>query len=127
MSEQDQLAGLLADGRLWLVILTFYALGLLLTFTPCVLPMVPILSAIIVGQGPRLSAGRGFVLSLVYVLAMAATYTAAGVFAALAGANLQAVFQHPAVIVGFAALFVVSYVWAYISIVRFKVPSWLRR
>ncbi len=122
VSEQDRLAGLLADGRLWLVILTFYGLGLLLTFTPCVLPMVPILSAIIVGQGPQLSAGRGFVLSLVYVLAMAATYTAAGVFAALAGANLQAVFQHPAVIIVFAALFVLLAL-AMFGAYRFEMPA----
>ena len=106
VSEQDRLAGMLADGRLWLIILTFYGLGLLLTFTPCVLPMVPILSGIIIGQGPNLSARRGFMLSLVYVLAMALTYTVAGVLAALLGQNLQAVFQHPAVLVVFAGVFV---------------------
>ncbi|MEX1272362.1 MAG: protein-disulfide reductase DsbD [Gammaproteobacteria bacterium] len=122
LSEQDRLAGLLADGRLWLVVLTFYGLGLLLTFTPCVLPMVPILSAIIVGQGPTLSAARGFVLSLVYVLAMAATYTAAGVFAALAGANLQAVFQHPAVIIVFSVLFVLL-AFAMFGAYRFEMPA----
>lgn len=105
VSEQDRLAGLLEGGQLWLVILTFYGLGLLLTFTPCVLPMVPILSGIIIGQGPGLSAGRGFLLSLIYVLAMAATYTAAGVAAALLGHNLQAIFQQPGVLIAFAAVF----------------------
>lgn len=107
VSEQDRLAGLLEGGQLWLVVLTFYGLGLLLTFTPCVLPMVPILSGIIIGQGPGLSARRGFLLSLIYVLAMAATYTAAGVAAALLGHNLQAIFQQPGVLIAFAAVFVV--------------------
>ncbi|MFN2301140.1 MAG: protein-disulfide reductase DsbD [Gammaproteobacteria bacterium] len=106
VSDQDRLAGMLADGRFWLVLLTFYGLGLLLTFTPCVLPMVPILSGIIIGHGPGITARKGFLLSLVYVLAMALTYTAAGVAAALLGRNLQAFFQHPAVLVGFAAVFV---------------------
>ena len=121
-SEQDRLAALLADGNIWWIVLTFYALGLLLTFTPCVLPMVPIVSAIIVGQGPGLSSRRGFALSLVYVLAMAAAYTAAGVFAALAGSNLQAMFQQPAVLVVFAAVFA-ALALAMFGVYRFELPS----
>src|SRR5690606_40865966 len=85
--------------------LAFVGFGLLLTFTPCVLPMVPILSSIIVGQ-KNLTTRKAFVLSLVYVIAMALTYTAAGVLAGLFGANLQAMFQDPWVLGTFAAVFV---------------------
>ena len=74
--------------------------------TPCVFPMVPILSGIIAGQGDRLTTSRAFSLSLVYVLAMAATYTAAGVLAGLFGKNLQATFQNPWIIGGFVTLFI---------------------
>ena len=106
LPEQDRLAGALASGNVWLVLPVFLGLGLLLTFTPCVLPMIPILSAIIIGQGERISTRRAFSLSLTYVLAMAATYTAAGVAAGLSGANLQAAFQSPWVIGAFSGLFV---------------------
>lgn len=105
-SEQDRLASLVTDGELALVLATFYGLGLLLAFTPCVLPMVPILSGIIAGQGTQVSAGRGFALSLAYVLGMAVTYTAAGALAALAGGQVQAVFQKPWIISLFAGIFV---------------------
>jgi len=88
------------------VLLGFFGLGLLLTFTPCVLPMIPILSSIIVGQGEGLTTRKAFTLSLTFVLAMAATYTLAGVVAGLSGANLQAVFQNPWVLGVFSGLFV---------------------
>lgn len=106
VSEQDRLAHLLITGHLWVTLPTFFGLGLLLAFTPCVFPMIPILSGILVGQGKELRAGRGFSLSLVYVLAMAATYTAAGVIAALFGQNLQATLQNPWVLWAFALVFV---------------------
>lgn len=105
-SEQDRLADSLKNNSLWLTVLTFFGMGLLLTFTPCVLPMVPILSSIIVGKGDSISTGRAFVLSLVYVLAMALTYTVAGVLIGLSGENIQATLQHPYVLVSFALLFV---------------------
>jgi thiol:disulfide interchange protein DsbD len=85
--------------------LMFGGLGLLLSFTPCCLPMYPILSGIIVGQGQG-STARSFGLSLAYVLGMAVTYTALGAVVAAAGAQVQAVFQQPWVIVGVALLFV---------------------
>ena len=107
VSEQDKLATLILEGRLLLVMATFFGLGLLLAFTPCVLPMVPILSGIIAGQGDNMSALRGFVLSLTYVLGMAFTYTIAGAMFAAAGDQVQAVFQQPWIIVTFAGLFVV--------------------
>jgi thiol:disulfide interchange protein DsbD len=85
---------------------TFFGFGLLLAFTPCVLPMVPILSSIIVGQGRDLGVPRAFALSLAFVIAMSLTYTVAGVVVALLGQNLQAAFQHPLILAGFAAVFV---------------------
>jgi thiol:disulfide interchange protein DsbD len=106
LSEQDRLAELVLAGSWALVLGTFYGLGLLLAFTPCVLPMVPILSGIIAGQG-NVSAGRGFALSAAYVLGMAVTYTVAGALAALAGEQIQAIFQKPWIITLFAGLFVV--------------------
>lgn len=104
-SEQGRLAATLAHGSIWLIISIFFGLGLLLTFTPCVLPMVPILSSLIVGQG-RITTLRAFQLSFVYVLAMALTYTIAGVIIGLTGENIQIWFQNPWVITVFAALFV---------------------
>ena len=106
LPEQDRIARALASGSTFLVLLGFFGFGLLLTFTPCVLPMLPILSSIIVGQGESITTRRAFWLSLTYVLAMAATYTIAGVVAGLAGANLQAVFQDPWILGIFAGMFV---------------------
>jgi thioredoxin:protein disulfide reductase len=105
VTEQDRIAAQLADGRIWLVALAFFGFGLLLTFTPCVFPMIPILSNIIVGQ-KDLTTRKAFFISLAFVLAMAFTYTLAGVFAGLAGANLQAAFQNPWIIGGFVAVFI---------------------
>lgn len=104
-AEPDRLARLLGEQR-FLAIPAFFGFGLLLAFTPCVFPMMPILSSLIAGQGPNLSRGRALRLSLSYVLAMAATYTLAGVLAALLGQNVQAWFQNPWVISVFSGLFV---------------------
>ena len=106
MSEQDAIARRLADGNLVATLLAFFGFGLLLSFTPCVFPMIPILSSIIVGQGSSITVRKSFILSLVYVLAMAATYTVAGVVAGLFGENLQAAFQNTWVLVSFATVFV---------------------
>jgi thiol:disulfide interchange protein DsbD len=106
VSEQDRLAALLRSGSLAAVLLQFFIGGLLLAFTPCVLPMVPILSGLIVGQGHRVTTARAFLLSLTYVLGMAVTYTITGALFAAAGKQVQAVFQQPWIIVLFAALFV---------------------
>jgi thioredoxin:protein disulfide reductase len=105
-SEQDRMLATLQGGNLWLVIAIFFIAGLLLALTPCVFPMIPILSGIIAGQGHQITARQGFVLSSVYVLAMALTYTAAGVLAGLFGQNLQAAFQDPWILSLFAAIFV---------------------
>lgn len=105
-SEQDQLARLIAEHNLLLVGFAFFGFGLLLAFTPCVLPMLPILSGIIAGAGERASTLRGLSLSAAYVFAMALAYTVFGVVAGLTGANLQAAMQNPWVIVSFSAVFV---------------------
>ena len=106
VSEQDRLATLIGRGNLVWVMASFAGLGLLLAFTPCVLPMIPILSGIIVGQGSNVTTGRAFALSLTYVLGMALTYTAAGAGFAAAGNQIQAALQQPWIIVGVALLFV---------------------
>ena len=107
VSEQDRLAALIRNGNLLLVLGTFFGLGLLLAFTPCVLPMVPILSGIIAGHGDNVTTMRAFLLSLTYVLGMACTYTLAGIAVAAAGSHVQALFQQTWIIVLFAGLFVV--------------------
>lgn len=104
-AEQDRLARRLTQERFW-SLPAFFGFGLLLAFTPCVFPMVPILSSLIAGQGKALTQGRAVALSLTYVMAMAVTYTAAGVLAAFLGENLQAAFQNPIVIMAFSVLFV---------------------
>ncbi len=104
-AEQDRLAQAL-DGTPLLALSLFLLAGILLAFTPCVFPMVPILSGLIAGEGERMTTGRAFRLSLVYVLAMALVYTAFGVIAGLFGQNLQALFQHPVILSSFAFLFV---------------------
>lgn len=105
-SEQDRFAAMLASGKLWWIVASFLGLGLLLAFTPCVFPMIPILSSIIVGQGKHVSTSRAFGLSLVYVLAMAITYTAAGIVVGLSGENVQVWFQNPWVISTFVGILV---------------------
>ncbi|WP_307190082.1 protein-disulfide reductase DsbD [Arcobacter sp. LA11] len=107
-NETDVIAGTLKNGSFFLVLATFFGFGLLLSLTPCVFPMIPILSSIIVkaGDSGNLTASKGFFLSLVYVLAMSVAYTIAGVLAGLFGANLQVALQNPYVLVVFAAIFV---------------------
>ena len=104
--DADRLSTLLANSGLPVIAATFFGFGLLLALTPCVFPMVPILSSIVVGERGPAGAGRGLLLSVVYVLAMAATYAAVGLTAGLFGRNVQAAFQHPVVLVAFSALFV---------------------
>ncbi len=105
LSEQDRLASLLTDSPTS-AMLAFFIAGILLAFTPCVFPMVPILSGIIAGQGDQITTARAFSLSLIYVLAMAVTYTIAGVLAGLFGENLQATFQNPWIISSFVLIFI---------------------
>jgi len=106
-AEQDRIAQSLAEDSLIKIMLGFFGLGLLLAFTPCVFPMIPILSSIIVGSGERITTHRAFILSLSYILAMSVTYTAAGIITGLLGENLQAMFQNPWIIGSFSGLFVI--------------------
>jgi thiol:disulfide interchange protein DsbD len=106
VSEQGRLAKLITEANIGWVLITFFGLGLLLAFTPCVLPMIPILTSIIAGEGHRTSPMRGFTLALSYVMGMALVYTAAGIVAAAAGAQLQATFNQPWVLILFSGFFV---------------------
>jgi thiol:disulfide interchange protein DsbD len=105
-----------------MVILTFYVAGLLLSFTPCVLPMIPILSGILAGEGEQITPKRGFILSSSYVLGMAIVYTMAGIISASIGLQLQAFFNAPWVIIIFVAIFI----WlalAMFDLVNMELPS----
>ncbi len=103
-AEDQALASDLAQRSLALSLLAFFGLGLLLAFTPCSLPMLPILAGVVVGSGAR--PARGFALASVYVLSMALIYAGLGVIAALLGSNLQSTLQQPWLLGSFAALFV---------------------
>ncbi|MDI3515323.1 MAG: thioredoxin:protein disulfide reductase [Rhodocyclaceae bacterium] len=104
--ETGDIARLLAGASVPIVLLSFFGFGLLLAFTPCTFPMIPILSGIIVGQGNKVSHMRAFVLSLAYVLGMAVTYALAGVAAGVTGTMLSAALQNVWVLGAFALLFV---------------------
>jgi len=106
-SNPNGIVDLLIGESSFFIIFLFLVLGLLLALTPCIFPMIPILSSIIVSQsgGEKPSASKGFFTSLVYVLSMAITYTAVGVISGLAGADIQAAFQNPWVLTGFAVMF----------------------
>lgn len=106
VSEQHQLADMLKQDSLLLTLLAFFVGGLLLSLTPCVFPMYPILTGIIVGQGKSLTTKKAFTLSFFYVQGMAVTYTILGIVVALAGAQFQAAFQHPYVLIGLSVLFI---------------------
>ncbi len=107
VSEQARLAQIITGSSIWVAAGLFFLAGLGLAFTPCVLPMVPILSGIIAGEGDDVSPMRGFTLALSYVMGMAIIYTAAGVAAAALGLQLQATFNQPWILILFAGLFVV--------------------
>lgn len=104
--ESSQAANLLRGGSFWLIVASFFGFGLLLSLTPCVFPMIPILSGIIVGQKQRMTKTRGLILSASYVLGVAITYALAGVAAGLTGTLISTALQNPWVLATFAALFV---------------------
>ncbi|WP_374401045.1 protein-disulfide reductase DsbD [Niveibacterium sp.] len=123
--ESGRLAGLLRTGKLSLILLSFFGAGLLLAFTPCMLPMLPILSGIIVGQGAHVTRARSAALAGVYVLGMALTYAVAGVAAGLSGTLLSAALQNAWVLGGFAAIFVVL-AFAMFGFYELQLPSALQ-
>ena len=106
LSQTETIAHAIGSKSVIVTLLMFLGFGLLLAFTPCIFPMIPILSSIIVSQGKGITTKSAFMLSLVYVLSMAVAYTIAGVLAGLFGENLQASLQTPWVIYSFSAIFV---------------------
>lgn len=106
LNETDQITALLQQDNILLVLISFFGFGLLLSLTPCVFPMIPILSGIIVGQKDRVSTRKALIMSVVFVLTMSVTYSAAGVLAGYFGENMQALFQTPWVLILFSAIFV---------------------
>ncbi|MDM5176264.1 protein-disulfide reductase DsbD [Massilia sp. DJPM01] len=118
-------AALLGGGKLWLIIPTFIALGLGLSFTPCVLPMVPILASIIVGEGAGTTRARGFILALAYSLGMALVYTALGVAAGLMGEGLAAELQKPWILIG-VGIMIVALSLSMFGVYELQVPSFLQ-
>ena len=125
VSEQDQITQSLKHDSLGVTLTSFFGFGLLLAFTPCIFPMLPILSGIIVGKGHRITTGRAFVLSLSYVVASAIAYTLFGVLAALFGGNLQAVFQQPWIIVMFSGVFVLL-AFSMFGFYNLEMPDFIR-
>lgn len=108
------------SSKLW-QLLVFYGFGLLLSFTPCVLPMIPILSGLIVGQRKPASTRKAFLLSLSYVMSMSVMYSIIGGFIALMGANLQIAMQAPGMIIAFSGLcFVIGL--SMFDVYQFKLP-----
>ena len=105
-TRQDDIARVLQESSLGWVVLFFFGAGLLLAFTACMYPMIPILSSVIVGHGKSVTAGSAFILSLVYVEAVAVTYAVIGLVSAQLGAGVQAFFQNPWILGSFALIFV---------------------
>ncbi|MEP1446467.1 MAG: protein-disulfide reductase DsbD [Paraglaciecola sp.] len=107
VSEQFELASLLSSEQsLVITLLLFLGLGIGLAFTPCVFPMYPILSGIVIGQGKSISTSRALTLSFVYVQGMAITYSLLGLVVASAGVQFQAGLQHPAILIALIVIFV---------------------
>lgn len=122
-SESDsQAANLLKSGQWWLIILGFFTAGLLLAFTPCVFPMIPILSSIIIGKNAHTSRLHAFNLSLAYTLGMCLTYTLAGIAAGLSGQMLSSALQTPWAL-GFGALIFVLLALSMFGFYELKLPS----
>lgn len=106
-NDNTQIATLFKSGNFWLIVSFFFGAGLLLSLTPCVFPMIPILSGIIVGRGHQITHAHAFILSLAYVLGMAITYAIAGIAAGYSGNLISNALQTPWVLGSFATLFVV--------------------
>ena len=127
-SEQDdmgRIASVLKSGKILTIVSLFFLLGLGLSFTPCVLPMVPILSSIIVGEGTQVKRARAFLLAVMYALGMALVYTVMGVAAGLLGEGLSAKLQNPWVLSSFGLLMVLLSL-AMFDVYQLQVPSALQ-
>ncbi|HIF46878.1 protein-disulfide reductase DsbD [Candidatus Thioglobus sp.] len=106
LNETDKIAALLQQDNLFWILVSFFGFGLLLSLTPCVFPMIPILSGIIVGQKGEVTTRKALIMSIVFVLAMSVTYSIAGILAGYFGENLQVLFQTPWILVVFSLIFV---------------------
>ncbi len=106
LNETDKITALLQQDNILWILVSFFGFGLLLSLTPCVFPMIPILSGIIVGQKGEITTRKALIMSIVFVLAMSVTYSMAGVLAGYFGENLQVLFQTPWVLMVFSAIFV---------------------
>ncbi|NOR41663.1 MAG: thiol:disulfide interchange protein, partial [Gammaproteobacteria bacterium] len=124
-TRQDDIVDVLRESSLVWVTLFFFAAGVLLAFTACMYPMIPILSSIIVGQGKALTTGRAFLLSLIYVEAVAVTYAVIGVVSAQVGAGVQAFFQNPWIL-GFFALVFVTLAMSMFGFFNMQLPASLQ-
>lgn len=120
--QEKKILALLSDPHSITALFAFLGFGILLSFTPCVLPMLPIISGIIVGQQKTITMGKAFRLSLVYVLGMAITYAIAGVLIGIIGGSVQAAFQKPWVLILFSLLFVLLAL-SFFGLYQIKLPA----
>ena len=123
-SETDRISDLLRGGKLWLIVAGFFGFGLLLSLTPCVFPMIPILSSIIVGQNQHPTRLHAFNLALAYTLGMAVSYTLAGIAAAFSGHLISNALQNPWAL-GFGALVFVLLALSMFGFYELQLPSTL--
>ncbi len=124
-TESNRIEQMFESGNFWLILTGFFGIGLLLSFTPCVFPMFPILSGIIANRGHHITKTHGFILALSYVMGMALTYAAAGVAAGLSGAMLSATLQNGWVLGTFALTFVVL-AFSMFGFYELQLPSFLQ-
>jgi thiol:disulfide interchange protein DsbD len=124
-SDTSKIERVLKGGSFWAVVATFFGFGLLLALTPCVFPMIPILSGIIAGQSKQITKGSGFLLSLAYVLGMAITYALAGVGAALSGTLLSNALQNPWAL-GIGAAIFVALALSMFGFFELQLPSFIQ-
>ena len=125
IDENSRIGALFAGSSKWALVAAFFGFGVLLAFTPCMLPMIPILSGIIVGHGHAMTKRHALGLSAVYVLAMAITYALAGIAAGLAGTMLSAWLQNPWALGSFAAIFVLLSLSMF-GLYELQLPGWLQ-
>lgn len=124
-TESLKIERMFESGNFWLILTGFFGIGLLLSFTPCVFPMFPILSGIIAKRGEHITKTRGFILSLAYVMGMAITYAVAGVAAGLSGAMLSAALQNAWVLGTFAAVFI-TLAFSMFGFYELQLPTFLQ-
>ena len=124
-TESLKIERMFESGDFWLILTGFFGIGLLLSFTPCVFPMFPILSGIIANRGEHITRSRGFILSLAYVMGMAITYAIAGVAAGLSGAMLAAALQNAWVLGTFALIFI-TLAFSMFGFYELQLPNFLQ-